>query len=296
MQHAVGVLEAGLCTHVLVSYGHNGRSSDSMLRLFTDFTGDEGAFGHFGASSGYALAARRAMYTHGTGPETWKHIAVGQRKWANLTPRAMFHVQPMTFDDYYASRPIVDPFRLFDCCIIGDGGRAYVVTSAERARDLPHHPVLIMGLGQHNPSGDVQTMGCMTGGTGAKRAGEMAFRMAGIGREDVDACEIYDCFTYTVEVTLQDYGFFAPGEGEAWFSGGRIEPGGSLPVNTSGGLLSESYFMGLTPLTEAVMQLMGRCGDRQLGSATGTKSPQIILCSDNGAILQTHSCTILRRA
>jgi acetyl-CoA acetyltransferase len=120
--------------------------------------------------------------------------------------------------------------------------------------------------------------------------------MADIGLGDIDACEIYDCFTYTVEITLQDYGFFNPGEGEDWFKGATIEPGGRMPVNTSGGLLSESYFMGLTPLTEAVMQLMGRCGERQLGPETNTRAPQIILCSDNGAILQTHACHILRRA
>jgi len=135
----------------------------------------------------------------------------------------------------------------------------------------------------------------MAGPTGAKVAGETAFSMAGITLGDIDACEIYDCFTYTVEITLQDYGFFEPGEGQDWFKDGAIAPGGSLPVNTSGGQLSEAYFMGLTPLTEAAMQLMGRCGDRQLGPKTNTKEPEIILCSDNGATLQTHCCTILRR-
>jgi acetyl-CoA acetyltransferase len=124
----------------------------------------------------------------------------------------------------------------------------------------------------------------------------MALDMAGITIDDIDACEIYDCFTYTVEITLQDYGFFGPGEGEDWFKHGTIEPGGRMPVNTSGGQLSEAYYMGLTPLSEAAMQLMGRCGDRQLGAATNTRSPEIILCSDNGGILQTHTCIILRRS
>jgi len=290
------VLDAGLCNYVLVSYGHNGRSSDSFLRLMVDMAGDDQVFGHFGAAPGYALAARRAMHTFRTGPETWKHIAVGQRKWANLNPRAMLHSQTMSFEDYYNSRMTVEPFRLFDNCLIGDGGRAYIVTSAERARDLRHPPVLIMGTGQHNPASDLQTAAFMTGNTGAKKAAERAFGMADIGLGDIDACEIYDCFTYTVEITLQDYGFFNPGEGEDWFKGATIEPGGRMPVNTSGGLLSESYFMGLTPLTEAVMQLMGRCGERQLGPQTCTRIPQIMLCSDNGAILQTHACHILRRA
>jgi acetyl-CoA acetyltransferase len=136
----------------------------------------------------------------------------------------------------------------------------------------------------------------MAGPTGAKIAGEEALRMAGITISDVDAFEIYDCFTYTVEITLQDYGLFGPGEGKDWFKGGMTAPSGRLPVNTSGGLLSEAYFMGLTPLTEGVMQIMGRCGNRQLGPKTNTKEPEIILCSDNGAILQTHSTVILRRS
>jgi acetyl-CoA acetyltransferase len=255
---------------------------------------DDAVFGHFGAAAGYAMAAQRAMHTFHTGPETWKQIAVGQRKWANLNPAAMMHDRTLSFEDYYNARWVVEPFRLFDNCLMTDGGRAILVTSAERARDLRHPPVLIMGMGQHNPSCDVQQATHLVGPTGAKRAGELAFNMADITVEDIDACEIYDCFTYTVEITLQDYGFFGPGEGEDWFKDGTIEPGGRMPVNTSGGQLSEAYYMGLTPFAEAAMQLMRRCGDRQLGPVTRTKSPEIILCSDNGGILQTHSCIILR--
>jgi acetyl-CoA acetyltransferase len=257
---------------------------------------DDAIFGHFGALAGYALAARRGMHTFRTGPETWKHIAVGQRKWANLNPRAAMYGRPMTFEDYCRSMWIVEPFRLFDACLMTDGGRAIIITSAERARDLRHSPALIMGLGQHNPSCDVHQATHLAGPTGAKKAGEAALQMADITLNDIDACEIYDCFTYTVEITLQDYGFFEPGEGEDWFKDGTIEPGGRMPVNTSGGQLSEAYYMGLTPLSEAAMQLMGRCGERQLGPATRTKRPEIILCSDNGSILQTHSAIVLRRA
>jgi len=257
---------------------------------------DDAVYGHFGAVAGYALAARRAMHTFDTGPETWKHIAVGQRKWANLNPAATMYDLLMTFEDYYNARWIVEPFRLFDTCLMTDGGRAMVITSAKRARDLRHPPVLIMGMGQHNPSYDVHQATHLAGPTGAKKAGEMALGMAGITLKDIDACEIYDCFTYTVEITLQDYGFFGPGEGEDWFKNGTIEPGGRMPVNTSGGQLSEGYYMGLTPFSEAAMQLMGRCGNRQLGPVTNTKSPEIILCSDNGGILQTHSCIVLKRS
>ena len=292
--NAIGWLEAGLCNYVVISYAHNPHSARNFFSLRVD-NHNKAAFGQFGAPSGYAMAARRAMHTLNTGPETWKHIATGQRKWANLNPKAMLHDRPMSFQDYETAPWVVEPLRLFDICLITDGGRACVITSLERARDLPHPPAVILGIGQHNPSCEIEYATNVPTPTGARQSGALAMQMAGITIDDIDACQIYDCFTYTVEITLQDYGFFGPGEGKDWFSGGTIEPGGRMPVNTSGGQLSEAYFMGLTQLTEGAMQLMGRCGERQLGPATGTKTPDIILCSDNGAILQTHSTTILGR-
>jgi acetyl-CoA acetyltransferase len=292
--NALGWLDAGLCNYVVISYANNALSGGRPFEQGID-NYNSAVFGHFGATAGYAMAAQRAMHTFGTGPETWKHIAVGQRKWANINPSAMMHDRPMSFDDYYDSKWVVEPLRLFDNCLITDGGRACVITSVDRARDLRHPPVAIMGIGQHNPSYEIDQATTMAGPTGAKISGEQAFEMSGIGLDEIDACEIYDCFTYTVEVTLQDYGFFQTGEGEDWLKDGTIEPGGRMPVNTSGGLLSEAYYMGLTQLTEATMQLMGRCDERQLGPKTKTKVPEIILCGDNGAILQTHATIILRR-
>ena len=292
LHYAIGVLEAGLCNYVVICYADNPSSRGHRL---AQIQGDKAAFGHFWGVADYAMAARRAMHTFHTGPETWKQIAVGQRKWANLNPKAIMYDHPLTFEDYYDSGWVVEPFRSCDRRLVNDGGRAYVVTSLERAKDLEHHPAVIMGIGQHNPSWDVQLSTTMAGPTGAKIAGEIAFEMAGITIDDIDACQIYDCFSYTVEITLQDYGFFGPGEGEDWFQGGTIAPGGRLPVNTSGGQLSEAYFMGLTQIAEGAMQIMGRCGERQLGPKTDTKEPEIILCSDNGGILQTHACIILRR-
>jgi len=291
--NALGWLDAGLCHYVLISYGDNPLSGSVSFIERLPVNNTNVVFGLFGAVGSYALAARRAMYTLRTGPATWKEIAVGQRKWANLNPIAMMYDHPLTDEDYYNSCWVVEPFRLPDSCLITDGGRACVVTSVERARDLRHPPAVIMGIGQNNPSYDIQQSMYMAGPTGAKLSGEKAFKMAGITLNDIDACEIYDCFTYTVEITLQDYGFFKPGEGEDWFKGGTIAPGGKMPVNTSGGQLSEAYFMGLTQLTEGAIQIMGRCGDRQLGPKTGTKEPEIILCSDNGGILQNHTTVIL---
>ncbi len=293
LQHAIIALDSGMCNYVLISYGHNAASSDSLLGMLESFSGDGMVFGHFGAAGSYALVARRDMYEHGTGPETWKHIAVGQRQWACRNPRAMKYGKPLTFADYIDSSWIVEPFRRPDNCLVSDGGRAVLLTSLERARDLKQRPVVVLGLGAHHPSLRPENNPDMTGPTGAKKASEEAFRMAGITLKDVDACQIYDCFTYTVEITLRDYGFFGPGEGEDWFRGNTIGPGGRMPVNTSGGQLSEAYFMGLTPLAEAAMQLMGRCGERQLGPQTGNREPEIIVCSDNGGILQSHCCCVL---
>ena len=289
------MLEAGICNYVVISYGHSGLWGGGMRQLLFSTRASEAAFGHFGAVGRYALAARRGMHEFSRGPETWKHIAMGQRKWANLNPAAIMHHKPMSEEDYFNAPLVVEPFRLFDSCQMNDGGRAIIVTTAERAKDLKQPPVLLMGMGLANPSNEIGQAQYMAGPTGAKPAGKTALDMAGIGLEDIDACQIYDCFTYTVEVTLQDYGFFGHGEGHDWLQGGTIEPGGRMPVNTSGGQLSEAYFMGLTPIAESVMQLMGRCGQRQLGPRTQTKEPQIILCSDNGGTLQSHACLIFRR-
>lgn len=295
---AMSLIAAGFCNYVLVIYGDNANSGKRTFvkeSPHSESSSYNETFGQFSAVGPYAMAARRGMYVFGTGPETWKEIAVSQRKWANLNPRALMHQKPLDYDTYLNEPYLIEPFRRLDCCPVTDGGRAYIVTSTERAKDLKNPPVLIMGIAEANPSTDTHQAAYLAGPTGAKEAGAAALRMAGITLSEIDACEIYDCFTYTMELTMQDYGFYPPGGGRDWFKDGRTGPGGTMPVNTSGGLLSEAYLMGLIPLTEAVMQLMERCGDRQLGPKTMTKAPEIILCSDNGGALQNHCTTILRR-
>ena len=201
----------------------------------------------------------------------------------------------MSYEDYYNSRWVVEPFRMFDACLVCDSGRAFVVTTAERAKDCKKRPVYIMGIGQDHPATDLGQATHLAGPTGAKVSGEEAFMMAGITKDDIDACEIYDCFTYTVNITLQDYGFFGPGEARDFLKAERLGPGGDFPVNTSGGLLSEAYQNLFTTLSEAVIQLQGEAGERQLGPATKTKEPEIILVSANGGVLQLHATLILRR-
>jgi acetyl-CoA acetyltransferase len=291
-QYAALAVTHGMANYVLCTYGENARSGISEYGTALN-GGIE--YGLFGPAACYAMAARRAIHEFGTGPETWKEIAVAQRRWANLNPQATMYTRPMTYQDYYDSKIIVEPFRLFDICQISDSGRAFIVTTAERARNLRKRPVYIMGLGQDHPSTNPQQATFLTGPTGAKWSGEQAFKMAGITLKDINACEIYDCFTYTVEIELMDYGFYGRGEGKDFLKAERLAPGGDFPLNTSGGLLSEAYQMGFTPLTEAVVQLRGEAGDRQLGAPTNTKEPEIILVSNNGGVMQTHSTLILRK-
>jgi len=292
VQIAAMAVAHGLANYVVCTSGENARSGVSQYG--TSLNGGI-EYGLFGAAASYAIAARRAMHEFGNGPETWKEIAVAQRRWANLNPRATMYTRPMTYQDYYEARIIVEPFRLLDICQISDSGRAFIVTTAERAGDLKKPPVYIMGMGQDHPASNPQQAKFLTGDTGARLSGEQAFKMAGITLKDIDACEIYDCFTYTVEVELMDYGFYGRGEGRDFLKAGRLGPGGDFPLNTSGGLLSEAYQMGFTPLTEAVVQLRGEAGERQLGPPTGTKEPEIILVSNNGGVMQTHSTVILRK-
>jgi len=289
--HAASAPLLGLANYVVCTYGESAVSG-SGAGTYGYLEGPDTPFGMFGSAS-YAMAAQRGIHEFATGPETWAEIAVAQRQWANLNPRAIMHGKTMTFDDYYNCRYVIEPFRLFDICQVSNSGRAFIITTAERARELNNRPAYVLGVGQDHPAVDIGQSNYMAGPTGAKISGEKAFHMAGVTIDDIDACEIYDCYTYTVELTMQDYGFFGLGEGKDFFANGRTAPGGELPVNTSGGLLSEAYQMGFTPLTEAVAQLQGRAGERQLGPATSTKEPKIILVSGNGGTLQTHSTVIL---
>jgi acetyl-CoA acetyltransferase len=286
--HAAMAVAFGQANHVLCIYTSMEASGRATFMMGGPAR-SSGAFGLFGAAMEYGLAARRAMHEYGTGPETWAEIAMNTRKWANLNPRATMFEKALTKEDYLAEPWIAEPFRRADCCLVSDGARAFIVSSAERAKSLKQPPVYISGLGQHHHTADIVQTKYATGPTGAKESGATALRMAGIELKDISACEIYDCFTYTVELTMQSYGFFKPGEGRDFFKNGRTAPGGSMPVNTSGGLLSEVYYMGFTPLTEGVIQLRGQGGPRQI------KDPHYILCSGNGGILQTHSTVILGR-
>ncbi len=245
--------------------------------------GINASYGFFGAVAGYGMVAKRHMELYGTTSEQFGAVAVAQRKWANMNPAAYFYNAPLTIEDYFNSRWISEPFRLLDCCLVSNGGICVIVTSAERARDLKKPPVYILGAGQGHPGGDpVDRLA-----SGAPLAKEVAFKMAGIELKDVNLVELYDCYTFTVIVTLEDYGFCPKGEGGPFVADGHTGPGGSLPVNTGGGQLSAYYLWGMTPLSEAVIQMRGEAGERQV------KKHNICLVSGNGGHLTTHSTLVL---
>jgi acetyl-CoA acetyltransferase len=264
---AVAALEVGLCTTVLLVSGdaqtsRAGRPRGGTVNWTDDF---ERPFGMIGAPESYALAARRHMHEYGTTSEQFGAIAVACRKHAALNPNAVFRT-PITLAEHQASRFVAEPFRLLDCCPVTDGAAALIITSAERARDLAQKPVYLLGLGQGFTHSDLPYAACMTT-TAMKPAAERAYRMAQLRPEDIDLAELYDCFTYVVLVTLEDYGFCAKGEGGAFVEGGRIELGGALPVNTGGGLLSHGHASGALLLSEAAIQLRGAAGARQVANA-----------------------------
>ncbi len=245
--------------------------------------GLDAAYGQYGVNAMYALVAQRHMHLYGTTHDQLGAIAVAERAWAAGNPAAQFHDTPLTLEDYRRARWVVEPFRLFDCCLVSNGGLAVIITSAERARDLRRPPVYVLGMGQSHPGGDpVETLT-----SGAPLAKASAFAMAGITLADIDVVQLYDCYTFTVLVTLEDYGFCAKGEGGPFVADGRIAPGGVLPLNTGGGQLSSFYMWGMTPISEAVIQLRGDGGARQVPDA------RVALVSGNGGILSTHATLVL---
>lgn len=298
LYNSIGLLASGLCRYVVISYGDNARSGKRSFvkELSGDrATDDLAVYGDLSTMSKYAMQARRAMDTYGTGPEVWKEISIAQRQWACLNPMAAMYGKPLDDAGYYAAAMVAEPLRLLDATPSSDGGRAIVLTTADRARAMGKPYALLRGFGSANQPVSPFRLCVEDPESAAAAASRQAFAMAGITCADVDACELYDCFTYTVEATLRDYGFFRREEARAFLTRQRLGPGGQLPVNTSGGMLSEGYFMGLTPIAEAVMQLTGRCGQRQLGVVPGTKQPGIIVCSDNGAVFQSHITLVLER-
>lgn len=286
VQVAIAAIEAGFCTTVLCLHGDKGRTrpAEDVHETVPEYAPE---YGMFSATAQHALGATRHMHDYGTTHDQLGAIAVAFRKHASLNPGAQMR-DPITLEDYHRSRWVVWPFHLLDCCQVSDGAAALIVTSAERARNLRQPPVYVMGMGRANNSRG-WTYGDHMIELAAKESGAKAFRMAGVTPADIDTAQIYDSYTYIVLATLEDYGFCKKGEGGPYVEGGRLELGGSLPTNTSGGMLSEGYVEGMLQIVEAVRQIRGQAGPRQVSDA------ELAIVSGNGGNTVCHSTLILRR-
>jgi acetyl-CoA acetyltransferase len=291
---AAAAIEAGLAETVMCFRAMNGRSGfrlgggrDMSAYGVTQYTAPLGWITY---PQAMAMWARRHMIEYGDQRDAWAEIATTFRDNATRNPRAMQRT-PMTKEDYLASRPIVDPFKMYDICLESDGACAVVITSAERARDLKHKPVYIMGgaYGGGPTQGDdlfdairwpSHSHNCF------KYLADDLWKSAGVGPQDVDVAQIYDCFTYSVLMALEGLGFCKEGEGGGFVGDGRIRRDGALPLNTAGGLLSEAYIHGFNHVLEAVEQLRGDAGARQIKDAE--------ICLTTAGAMTCGSAMVLR--
>jgi acetyl-CoA acetyltransferase len=279
VQHAAMVVASGMAKTVAIVHGRKRRafgqvSEHEMWRQGLGPHGESPAYGALSPIFGAAVAAQRYFHMYGGGNADLAPIAVAFRKHARLNPHAVRR-DPMTIDDYLKSRWIVEPLRLFDCCQNNDNAACIIITSAERARDCKKPPVYISGMqGVH---AGPQFHNLTLPGLGVAQQHIYKYRptqedlysyqMAGITPKDVDALITYDAFSPLVLFGLERFGFCGPGEAREFVKNGRIELGGGLPINTSGGLLSEGHAVGWNLHIEAVRQLRHECGERQVKGA-----------------------------
>jgi acetyl-CoA acetyltransferase len=291
LKHAAEAIVAGQAETILVCAGENratGQSRDAAVAALT-------AVGHpyfeqpYGTSipGFYAMIAQRHMYEYGTTREQLAHVAVTTRNHALLHPNAHMK-KTITLEDVLDAKPIADPLNMLDCCLISDAGGAFIVTSAERAKDVKSKPIYLQGIGEYHTHEHLMCAPSLTQ-FGATVSGRTAYDMAGLGPEGIDLAELYDCFTIVPIIELEELGFCKSGEGGSFFEDGHARIGGRLPVNTHGGMLSHAHAGpagGLFGIVEAVRQLRGGLGERQVEGA------EVALVHNEGGILSSH-CTVI---
>src|SRR5438105_610225 len=294
--HAATAIANGLCSVALITHGESGRSRVGMGGFPS---GPQTMRGQFEAPWGlpspvgaYAMACSRHMAQYGTTSEQLAEIAVATRKWAALNPKAMYR-DPLTIDDVLKSRWVSWPFHLLDCCLVTDAGGAIVLSSLERARELKTHPVVVLGCGESIDHSMISQMHDFTAGP-ARVSGQRAFEMAGLRRDEIDLAMIYDSFTYTVLLTLEDLGFCRKGEGGAFVSNQRTAPGGAFPMNTNGGGLSYTHpgMYGVFTIIEATRQLRH---DYQSQGMRQVPDCKLAVAHGTGGVLSSAGTVILAR-
>jgi acetyl-CoA acetyltransferase len=285
--HALAALQLGLCRVAVIAYGSTQRSIGRRQASVREVNPYETPYRPFLPSTAYALAASRHMHQFGTTREQLAAVAVAAREWALLNPVA-WEKKPLTIPEVLGARMVSYPFTVRDICLVTDGGGALVLTAPERAKDLKKPPVYVLGCGQAITHANISSMPDLTV-TGALQSGREAYAMAGLAAKDIDVVELYDAFTINPILFLEDLGFCPKGEGGRFVEDGHIAPGGGLPVNTNGGGLSYCHpgMYGLLVLIEAVRQLRGECGARQVEGA------KTAIAHGNGGVLSSQSTVIL---
>ncbi len=288
--HALAALQLGMCQVAVIAYGSTQRSVGRRQASVREVNPFETPYRPFQPPTSYALAASRHMHEFGTTREQMAAVAVAARQWALLNPAA-WEKKPLTIPEVLGARMISYPFTVRDICLITDGGGAVVMTTPERARSLKKPPVYVLGCGSAITHAAISSMPDLTT-TGAAASGRQAYAMAGMSAKDIDVLELYDAFTINTILFLEDLGFCPKGEGGRFVEGGRIAPGGALPVNTNGGGLSYCHpgMYGLLLLIEAVRQLRGECGARQ------TPGANTAIAHGNGGVLSSQATVILGTA
>lgn len=293
---AIQALMSGQCNAVLVCYGSTQRTAKfnraelTKVRKVLEPQPYEMPYEPPLPVAAYALAASRHMHQYGTTREQLAEVAVAARKWAQMNPEAVMRGE-LSIDDVIQSKPIAAPLTVRDCCMVNDGAGAYVLVRADRAADLPKKPVYVLGNGTAVWHRQISCMEDLTV-TSAVESGQRCFDMAGYRAADMDLAMLYDAFTINTLLFLEDLGFCKKGESGAFVSDGGIAPGGRLAVNTNGGGLSCVHpgMYGVYLVIEAVRQLRGECGERQLAN------PNLALVHGNGATLSSQSTAVLGTA
>jgi acetyl-CoA acetyltransferase len=253
------------------------------------------ALGDLRAVSHHSWMAARHMAVYGTTSRQLGAISVAQRAWACKNPEAKMHGRPITIEDHQNSPLLAEPYRLLDISLVSDGGVAFILTTADRAKNRPRPPVYVLGQGFGEVSSELWWDKKNFTHMAVPRAKQQAFGQADLALADVDCVQFYDCFTAEVLFQLEDYGFCKKGEGGAFVESGAIGPGGSIPVNTSGGLLSCYHLGDLTGMAEAIRQLRGEAGERQIEDC------DVVMTTGHGGELispgmcSIHTCTLLGR-
>jgi acetyl-CoA acetyltransferase len=285
--HAAAAIQSGLCDVAVIAYGSTQRSDAGKLVSMAESSPYEQPYGLMHPIGAFGMVAQRHMAQFGTTSEQLAQYAVSAREWSLLTENAPYPTA-LTVEDVLDSPVIASPLHKLDCCLVTDGGGAVVMTSADRARDLRSNPVYLLGSGEAVNHRNISQMPDLTA-TEAARSSQRALQMAGVSIDQIDTAHVYDAFTISLLVLLEDLGFCAKGEGGSFVENGRLAPGGDLALNTNGAGLAQMHpgMLGMFLIIEAVQQLRGDAGRRQVADA------RLSLVHGMGLTLAAHATAIL---